>query len=152
MICLNTSNRSPCIYIHTYLQLIYAHMQTCSCILSLSLSSPMHPIKTGSFSTFLPPPSPPLIWQSLCNLRLKWLFLKMPWAIGSWDFPLITVPHYHHKALSTFLTLLITLFQLLWHILSFTDALCKQMCAWAKKERKSKREKCLTIVQATCIH
>lgn len=98
-------------------------------------------IKTGSFSTFFPPPSPPLIWQSLCNLGLKWLLLKMPWARGSWYFPLITLPHYHHKALSTSLALLITLFRLPWHILSFADALCKWMSAWARKERTSKRGK-----------
>lgn len=140
---------------------LHTHRQTCTCIVNLSLSSQMHPIKTGSFSTFLPPPSPPLIWQSLCNLGLKGLFLKMPWALGSWYFPLITVPHYHHKALSTSLTLLITLFRLPWHILSFADALCKRMSAWAReKERKEqmskKREtsntKQLSIMQAKHLH
>lgn len=88
----------------------------------------VHPITTGSFSTFLLPPSSPLIWQSLCNLELKWLFLKMPWALGSWYFPLITVPHYHRKALSTSLALLIALLRLPWHILSFVAALCRRVC------------------------
>lgn len=113
-------------------------------VANVSLSSQMHPIKTGSFSTCPPPPSPPLIWQSLCNLGLKWLFLKMPWALGSWYFPLITVPHYHHKALSTSLVLLITLFWLPWHILSLADALCQHINAWVRKKEVKGRESTAT--------
>lgn len=118
----------------------------------LLLSSLMHPIKTGSFPTFLLPPSSPLIWQSLCNLELKWLFLKMPWALGSWYFPLITVPHYHRKALSTSLALLITLLRLPWHILSFADALLRAYVRVSEKgvvkEQGQKRER----QAAACLH
>lgn len=97
-----------------------------------------------------PPPSPPLIWQSRCNLGLKRLFFKMPWALGSWYFPLITVPRYHHKALSTSLPLLITLFRLLWHILSF--AWCTLHANATNGEERAKEGKRDSAAQATCPH
>ena len=84
----NSESTTPRIYTHIPAVRVLSRSLTCQ--RAHAFYSPMYSIKTGSFSTHPPPPPPPppLIWQSLCNLGLKRLFFKMPWAPGSWYFPL----------------------------------------------------------------